>query len=153
MRNIIERDELLTLVPHKGKMFLLSRVTSYNLDKSILTAETDILPSCIFFDAELNGIPSWVSFEFMAQSISAISGLNGRASGKPAAPGFILSISNLTISTPLMKHDKTARITVRQDCIIDTTFTFEGEVSIDDKIIATASITASEIPLSAVIGK
>jgi predicted hotdog family 3-hydroxylacyl-ACP dehydratase len=148
---IIEQNELLTLIPHKGKMFLLNRVILYDLETLTLTAEADILPSCMFFDAKLNGIPSWVSFEFMAQSISALSGIKGRANGKPVMPGFILSISNLNIETPAMQRDETARITVRQDCIIDSTFTFEGEVAINNNIIATALITAAEIPFSSVI--
>lgn len=156
MWKIIERDELRDLVPHKGRMFLLDRVVACDLENNTLCTETKILPSCLFFDAALGGIPAWVSFELMAQSISALSGIRGRESGKRVMPGFILSVSGLAIETPVMRNGETARVTVCQDCVIDaasnkqlgSAFTFECEASIGGKIAARALITAVETGLN-----
>ena len=40
----IERDVLIDLLPHKGKMFLLSRVTQHDTEAHTITSEYDITP-------------------------------------------------------------------------------------------------------------
>ena len=69
MEQRIEKDLLVELLPHKGKMFLLSRVTQHDVEKLTVTVETDINEDFIFYEKESNAIPSWCSFEIMAQAI------------------------------------------------------------------------------------
>ncbi|MBQ5499425.1 MAG: 3-hydroxylacyl-ACP dehydratase, partial [Treponema sp.] len=54
----VEKEELLTMVPHKGKMFLLNRVVQYDVEKLTITLQLDVKPDNIFYDEELGGIPS-----------------------------------------------------------------------------------------------
>jgi predicted hotdog family 3-hydroxylacyl-ACP dehydratase len=140
---MIERSELLTLVPHKGKMFLLSRITEYDITKRTMTSEYEMEPSCLFYDAGIGGIPAWVSFEFMAQSISALSGLRGRAEGREPRTGVILSVSNLAIHYPVIKSK--VIIYIAQDVRIDTLFTFNCSVHSENKEFASAKLTVMEI--------
>ena len=77
------------LVPHKGKMLLLDRVQNYSLEDVNITTEIDISRNSLFYEDDLDGIPAWVAFEYMAQSISALSGIYGRTKGDKPKVGFI----------------------------------------------------------------
>jgi predicted hotdog family 3-hydroxylacyl-ACP dehydratase len=123
---MIDKEELLTLVPHKGKMFLLSRVISWDLDKHFLTAEYDITGDCLFYKKEPEGLPAWAGFELIAQSISVLSGLNEREKGKEPQFGFILSVSELFLNQSVLKG--TVRITVEEDTAVDNVYSFRGVV-------------------------
>ncbi|MDR2484461.1 MAG: 3-hydroxylacyl-ACP dehydratase [Treponema sp.] len=140
----IGQEELQSLVPHKGKMFLLSRITGYDIEAGTLQAEYDITENCIFYDPAIGGLPSWVSFEFMAQSISALSGLIGRSKGHKPRPGFILSVSNLVITQPVLQTGATVQIRVWEDYRTDMVFTFNCEVLLENKSAATVKLTVME---------
>ncbi len=107
MNEIIEKDELMNLVPHKGKMFLLSRVTSYDCDKHCIDAEFDITRECIFHNAEHDGIPSYCTFEIMAQGISCLTGITNRILGKKPLDGCILSVSDFVSEVDFFKSGTT----------------------------------------------
>jgi predicted hotdog family 3-hydroxylacyl-ACP dehydratase len=74
------------LVPHSGKMSLLSSIVDYGEDW--LQAEVVITRDSTFADAE--GVPSWIGFEYMAQTIAAYSGLQERLRGGKPRIGFLL---------------------------------------------------------------
>ena len=88
----IEYDELINYLPHKGKMFLLSRVTQHDILNHTITSEYDITENCIFYEPEFDGVPTWAGFEFMAQGISALTGITNTIKGRTPLPGFILSV-------------------------------------------------------------
>ena len=142
---IMEKDELSSLLPHKGKMLLLSRLREYDTRERTLTAEYDISGDCIFYDPELDGIPSWVSFEFMAQSISVLSGLAGRETGQLPKIGVILSVSNMELKLPLLKAGTTAIIHIQENCKIDLVYTFDCNVMLGDTPAASAKLTVMDV--------
>jgi predicted hotdog family 3-hydroxylacyl-ACP dehydratase len=142
----IERDELITLLPHKGKMFLLTRLAAYDTARRSLSAEYDITPDCLFYVPKLGGVPGWVSFEFMAQSISVLSGLAGREKGEPPKPGFILSVTNMAIMTPVLPAGTTVRIDIQEDCKVEEVFSFNCIVSsLNGKEAASAKLTVMDV--------
>lgn len=101
------RESVSELVPHKGKMLLLDRVQSYSIETVTITTEIDISRDSFFYEEELGGVPAWVAFEYMAQSISALSGIYGRSKGEKPKVGFIMSVSGLSpTSRPLKKATK-----------------------------------------------
>jgi predicted hotdog family 3-hydroxylacyl-ACP dehydratase len=126
MEKAIDREELLTLVPHKGSMFLLSRIVSCDLQKHSLVCEYDITEEGLFYKEDLKGIPSWVGFELMAQSISALSGLRGRNDGRPPCYGFILSVSDMALHIPVLAG--TVRIEVEEETVVDLVYAFRCRV-------------------------
>ena len=142
---VIEKDELITLIPHKGKMVLLSRITAYNTTEHWLRSKYDVDSDCMFYDPRLGGIPSWLCFEFMAQSISALSGITGRENGRTPKVGFILSVSNMEIKVPVFKKETTVGVEVREDCIVNEVFTFNCRVFLNDESAATAKLTVMEV--------
>ena len=127
---LIEKEELTALLPHRGKMFLLSRVVEYDTGKRNLVAEYDVTQDCLFYDPVLGGVPAWVSFEFMAQSISAMSGLAGKENGRSPTSGFVLSLSGMEVKQPVFRIGNTVRICVRQDGCLGTVYAFNGIASI-----------------------
>lgn len=142
--DVIGREELLTLIPHKGKMFLLNRVTYWNMEERTLRSEYDVTEDCIFYNAELDGIPSWAAFEFMAQSVSALSGLISRELGQKPRLGFILSVSNMEINMPVIRGGATAVTEIREGCQVEKVFVFNCEVYSGAVSAVRARVTVAE---------
>jgi len=137
---LIEKEELQTLIPHKGKMFLLSRVIDYDLAHGI-RAEYDITEHCLFYDPAVDGVPSWAGFEFMAQAISVLSGIKCRErSGKPHM-GFILSIQSVRMEIPLFKNGSTVQICVKEIDCTDMFYTCEGEAFLEGRKVMEGRLT------------
>ena len=133
------------IVPHSGKMFLLDRVIDYDFEKLEIHTEVDIVPGSMFFDKDLGGIPVWIGFEYMAQSISALSGLYGKTKGQEPKIGFIMSVNNFTANKPLFPENSIAKIFVKQTMRMDNVVTFDGNISLDGNIVATAVINTIEM--------
>jgi predicted hotdog family 3-hydroxylacyl-ACP dehydratase len=133
----IEKDELLALLPHREGMVLLSRIVDYDLDGHTLRAEYDITRDCLFYDPELDGIPVWISFECMAQSVAAITGLEHHRRGL----GLILSVSGMEIQQPVLRAGSTASIAVAEDVRMDSVYTYMCEVSLGESPAAKAKLT------------
>jgi len=149
---MIDTQELLTLIPHRGRMFLLSRIISWDTEKHFLTAEYDITGDCLFYREELKGVPAWAGFELIAQSISALSGLNERVKGNDPLFGFILSVSELFLRIPVLKG--TVRIVVEEDTVINNVYSFRGVVFCDQAEAVSAKLTVMEAAdFSAVINR
>ena len=74
------------LVPHSGRMSLLSAILDYGEDW--LQAEVVITAESMFADAQ--GVPAWIGLEYMAQTIAAYSGLKERLQGGRPKIGFLL---------------------------------------------------------------
>jgi predicted hotdog family 3-hydroxylacyl-ACP dehydratase len=133
----IEKEELLTLLPHREGMLLLSRIVDYDLDDHTLRAEYDVSRDCLFYDPALDGIPAWVSFECMAQSVAAITGLENHRPGL----GLILSVSGMEIQQPVFKAGSTATIAVVEDVRMDSVYTYMCEVALGESQAVKAKLT------------
>ena len=144
MNQLIEKAELATLIPHKGKMFLLDRITSWNLSDWTLTAQTDLTDSFMFFDSASGTIPTWASFELIAQSIAALTSIDCKLNGKPLSMGMILSVSSMHFSLPALKSGTTATISVRRESEVDRIFSFSGSLFIDGTEAASGKLTVME---------
>ena len=125
---MIEKEELLSLLPHRGRMLLLSRIKKYNLKERTLEAEYDISEDCLFYDPAAQGVPVWAGFEFMAQAISSLIGLRDRELGVKSKMGLILSVSSMNITLPFFRTGSTAAIKVKEINRMDLVYTFKGEI-------------------------
>src|ERR1035437_7577130 len=80
-------------------MFLLNRVRDHNAADLWLESEVDISADSLFFDPERQLVPAWVAFEYMAQSIAALSGIvNFAADGSAPKIGFIMGVRDFECS-------------------------------------------------------
>lgn len=80
------------LVPHSGRMSLLTRILDY--DDDWLSAEVEIKTDSMFADEF--GVPSWVGLEYLAQAIGAYAGLQERLHGGTPKLGFLLGTRKYT---------------------------------------------------------
>lgn len=85
------------LVPHSGKMSLLSTIESYTA--SSLTASVLVTENSMFASSE--GVPSWIGIEYMAQTIGAYAGLQQRNLGDAPKLGFLLGSRKYQCDTPI----------------------------------------------------
>jgi predicted hotdog family 3-hydroxylacyl-ACP dehydratase len=123
------------LLPHGPEMTLIERLTEYSPQRSVATVA--ITPQSRFVAAD--GVPAWVGIEYMAQTIAAHAGYEGRLRGQPPAIGFLLGTrayrsdlavfplgAKLTISVePLVADAKLGAF----QCVIAT-----------DRVVATAVV-------------
>ena len=111
----IARPELDQYVPHKGRIFLLDRVVGRGQDEAWLESEVDIHSGCLFFDPERQGVPAWVAFEYMAQSIAALSGFVAKeTNGAEPKIGFILAVRDFVAQQAYFPSGTTISIRVKQ---------------------------------------
>lgn len=146
MQEILTKEQVETLVPHAGKMFLLSRVVCYELESISIQSEIDIDENSMFYDADLGGVPAWVAFEYMAQSISALSGIYGRQKNEEPKVGFIMSVSNFNASVPCFKRGSTVKIKVHQTMRMDMAVTFDGQAFVENDLVVTSTLNTIEVP-------
>jgi len=146
----IGENEIKEYLPHRGKMLLLSRIVSYDMEKHIITGEYDITKECIFYEKEGDGIPSWVSFELMAQTVCALTGIAHKLFGRKILPGMILSVTGFKTATEWLKAGETVRMKMTEDyCDAESAlYNYTGELYVvgdEEKPAVTAKISAIEI--------
>jgi predicted hotdog family 3-hydroxylacyl-ACP dehydratase len=139
------RELVSELVPHKGKMLLLDRVNSHDLNEITIETEVDISENCMFFKEDLQGVPSYVAFEYMAQSISALSGIYGRTLGQKPKEGFIMSVSNCKAELTAFKPGDVVEICVKQTMRVDMAVTFDGIATVGGKQVLSATLSTVEV--------
>lgn len=138
----IEYNELIELLPHKGKMFLLSRVTQHDVKEHTITSEYDITKDCIFYEEGADGVPTWAGFEFMAQGISALTGITNKELGRRPRPGFILSVSKFKSTVPYLKNNSTIMMKIAEDYRSDMTYSYNCELY-ESKASTTPAVTST----------
>jgi len=140
----LKPDDPGSIVPHKGKMLLLSRIIDYDLEEQTLSAEYDITEDCIFYNPAIKGVPAWVGIEFIAQAISALSGIRGHMSGEDPKVGYILSVSSMQIDNHFFKAGNTVQINVKESGSMDQVYNFEGAVLLEGKKVLDGKLTVIE---------
>ena len=130
----ISGADLLPLLPHRGKLFLLSRVTAHNVAENTICTEYDVTRNCIFYDAELEGIPTWAGFEFMAQSIAALTSIRQLSLDlPPPPPGVILSVSAFSSAQAVLPLGCVVQTKVHEDYRADDLSRYTCELTIKGK--------------------
>ena len=141
---MIDKDKLLGFIPHRDRMCLLSRVNKYNLQENSIEAEYDITEDCLFYDIENSGVPAWVGFEFIAQSISAYIGIRNMINGLPVKKGFILGVSHMQTDLPFFRKNCIITINSIELDNLDPIYIFDGKISIDGKKVLAGKVTVME---------
>ncbi len=151
MAQHISQDKLITLLPHKGKMFLLSRVTHYDEEIHSVTAEYDITKDCVFYSEKIKGVPSWVSFELLAQTVSSLNGIMNKNEGKTPRPGFILSITNFKAEVPLFREGTTVKMEIQENYNANDVYKYSGKLYSDSTDIPTVTTDMTVMPTDNII--
>ncbi len=140
----IETNQLKQLLPQKSRMFLISRVLSYDIEDCSLTAESDIKESNIFFEEKSGGVPSFCSVELMAQSVGALSSITRVANKNPdkSTFGVILSIASFESRVPFFAVGKSVQIRVKEVFTADKVSQYKCVIDCgEEKNIAEVKLT------------
>lgn len=99
------------LVPHSGKMSLLSEIVGYG--DNWLEARVRIEPDSLFADEQ--GIPAWVGLEYLAQAVGAFAGLQERLIGGSPRIGFLLGSRKYLCSSDCFLLGDTLTLRVEEE--------------------------------------
>jgi len=142
---MIDKQEILTLIPHRGEMMMLSRIIQYDIQERNIEAEYDIGEDCIFYDQKIKGAPVFVGFELIAQAISCFIGIRSRENGLPPKEGYILGISNMSMGFPILKKNCIITIKTREVDNVHPVYVFDGEIYEDGQELLSGKITVMEV--------
>ena len=95
------------LLPHADGMLLIDRIVGAH-DKTV-QSETTVRADNIFY-RQGHGLPAYVGFELMAQTISAYDGLRRHANGEKPVMGFLLGCRKYETARPFFAEGETLRI-------------------------------------------
>ena len=142
---MIEKEELFSIMPHRGRMLLLSKVNDYDFKEESIEVEYHITEDCLFYDPALAGVPAWVGFEFMAQAVSAYLGIKTRARGEPIKLGFILGVSQVRIELPFFSAGSIIVIKAKEFELMDPLSIYTGEIFIEGRKVLEGRLTVMEV--------
>ncbi len=123
----VPSEKLIELLPHKSKMFLLDHLVQHDTTARTLESISLVTKENIFYDEEIGGVPSYVAFELIAQSISALSGVTGYEIGRKPKPGFLLSLINYSANVPIFKAGTSIHVKIKKVDEMENILTYFGE--------------------------
>lgn len=141
----IEHEELSQLVPHKGKMFIIGRISDIDVKEWIAESETKITPDFMFYEKSIDGVPNYACFEIIAQTVSALTGLYARENNLPPNMGFILSVSNLKFDFDIVKAGQVIKAKAVREEVVDNVYSFRAEIFLDGKASGGGKLTVMEV--------
>ncbi|WP_165398960.1 3-hydroxydecanoyl-ACP dehydratase [Shewanella maritima] len=128
------------LLPHQAPMLLIDRVLSTQDDT--ISCEVVIKQDSIFFNESLNGIPSHVGIEYMAQTIGALAGLKAHKKGEQAPIGLLLggrSYKDVGLTYPLgQKLVVSAKLTMSDESM----GVYHAKIELDGEEVASSQVNA-----------
>ncbi len=86
------------VLPHRGRMILLDSIVACSVEHAESLAK--ISDSNIFFDPARNGVPAWIGYEYMAQTMAAHSGIRARIRGEAVRVGLLVGNRSGTCHVP-----------------------------------------------------
>ena len=133
------------VVPHANPMCLLDSVETYSTNS--VTCLLTIQPETLFFDTSLNGVPSYVGIEYMAQTIAAFSGIHGQLAGKKTKLGFLLGSRKYAPECTVFPNNATLQVYAEQVIQEESgLFVFDCTISINNIAVVNANINAFQPP-------
>ncbi|MGL1936868.1 MAG: hypothetical protein OCD01_17705 [Fibrobacterales bacterium] len=140
----IEKPELYQYSPHQNGMLLLDTVEAYDLDSVSLHSSVTVSPQSGFYNVHNNVIPIWVSFEYMAQNIAVLSGINYKIKGELPKIGFILSVTNFKTFKDSFNNGEKITISVQQEYREGDIAVFNGQSFVNQELYCSTTLTVIE---------
>jgi len=142
---MFENDEMLSIMPHRGRMLLLTKVNGYDLKNETIEAEYHLTEDCLFYDPAAFGVPAWVGFEFIAQTVSAFKGIKTLIRGDPVKIGFVLGVSKMHIGPSFFKTGSILVIKAKESENMDPLYIYTGEIYIEGTMVLEGKLTVMEV--------
>ncbi len=131
------------LLPHRSPMQFITAIESVDFEKQTMITRIDITPQDLMYDANLGGVPSSISLEFMAQSIGCFIGaadLEKTPDNKPAV-GFVLGSRKISVNIPTYLVGKSYFVHVESVFCDKNIANFECQIyNQENNLVATGAI-------------
>lgn len=98
-------------IPHQKPMVFLDTIT--NVAENYIEATLEITSDLTFFQEE--GLPTWVSIEIMAQTISAYAGFQGHKSDRKPRIGYLLGTRKMVLPIAFFELGKLLKIRAQRE--------------------------------------
>ena len=85
------------LLPHDHPMILVSGVKEFDKNLTKVISIVNINKDSLFFDPQIGGVPSYVSLEYMAQTIACLAGIYSLRMGIEPLKGFVLGTRKMIL--------------------------------------------------------
>ena len=127
------------VLPHDHPMILLDSLVTFDEDSA--TCNNLITEQSLLFDAALQGVPSYVGIEYMAQSIAAYANANELINNRPVEIGFLVSTRKYKCDYAVFTLGMALQITVKLLYKDESGLSaFDCAIFIDDKEVASARV-------------
>ena len=135
--------DLEKILPHSAPMILVSKVLNYSLEQKTLQASVTITSNDVFYSSLLDGTPSYVGIEYIAQTVGCLSGIVSLHRNEPIKLGFLLGGRQIKIYEDVFKRGKTYIISIKE-ILSDKNFSsIEGSITDENNsLIMTATLNA-----------
>ena len=100
------------ILPHQAPMILIDPLVEYTDDWAC--CQVKISTNSLFYDADKQGVPSYIGSEYMAQAIAAFAGAQALNNNKEVSIGFLLGSRKYQALQPYFPLDKTFNITIKE---------------------------------------
>ena len=127
------------VLPHEAPMILLDSLVSFEDESG--TCSHKITESSLLYNEKLQGVPSYVGIEYMAQSIAAYANANEIKQGRSVEIGFLVSTRKYKCDHSVFTQGMNLIINVIQLYRDESGLSaFDCSISVDNNQIATARI-------------
>ncbi len=137
----LERHFAMTeVLPHEGRMLLLDDML--DAGEEHVTCGVTIRADSMFCDG-VNGVPSWVGLEYMAQTVSTYSGIDEARSGKRPSIGLLLGSRRYTTEAPFFPIG--ARLTIEARLLLrdeNDLVAFDCTIRDGERVLARGDVKA-----------
>ena len=130
--------EMTEVLPHVGRLLLLDELLDASAER--VSCAVTIRADSMFCDG-VNGVPAWVGLEYMAQTVSAYSGIDEARSGVPATIGLLLGTRRYKSEVPYFPIG--ARLTVNAEMLLhdeNDLVAFDCKILDGDRVLASADV-------------
>lgn len=107
----MEADRTIELLPQRPPMVLIH--DGVDIADGEAEAYADCSENCLFFDAELDGVPGCAALEYMAQTMAFAVGANRNRKELPPKIGFVLGSRHFMVKIPVFRRGERYRIVVK----------------------------------------
>lgn len=129
--------ELADVMPHAAPMILLSDIADFN--ENYCCALVNINANSFFYE-KTNGVPSYVGIEYMAQTIAAWVGIQGRQQGRAPKIGFLLGTRKYNAQVYFFKNESCLYIRAELVYREGPLGVFKCEIECENELLATANV-------------
>lgn len=127
------------VVPHDAPMILIEQLVEYSDETS--TCSVTITPQSPFYNEQIEGVPSYIGIEYMAQSIAAYAGALANDINEAVRIGFL--IGTRKYKTHEARFSKNSKLTIYVHKLYQDESglsVFECQISENKKILCDAKI-------------